>query len=177
MGRKRNDVLRGVITDCMTQKLTEREALGVTREDGTHIPGFIEMRYGKSISRRFYYKLRDELKSDPHIREYLTNYTNIGFVIKHKEREDEMLKLQEDLWRDYHALRVENPEHPDDMKIWTCMRQMISVNKRLAEISLGTPIVSQIKAQLDQTGGGIAGQTGTGISNDLDSEQRSNRIF
>lgn len=125
----------------------------------------------KKISKRYLQIIKADLYADERMNLYLSDYAKIGFLVKHKQREEEMEKMQEKL----HHMMIRAEADNKFQLMLQINHEIRENNKRLAGISLGTPIIAQIKAQLEAT---TIGQGSTGISDTEDYQpELSNRQF
>ena len=108
---------------------------------------YIKARFGKEISSNAYYSRKRKVDSGSYATEWLNFFSKIGFVVNHKRIIDTVEMLQKDTIRDY--LIMQNSENKNPEKIRK-IRNDISENcKLLQELSLGTPIIAQIKTRIE----------------------------
>lgn len=133
-----NEILSALVADCVNYGFTEKEALS-----------YIKARLGgKEISAETYYRRKKQVDSGEYANEWLSYFTKVGFVVKHKEIIDVIEMVQKDTIRDYLILQNKEIKDPEEIRR---LRYDIRENcKLLQELSLGTPIIAQIKAKIDQ---------------------------
>src|SRR5688572_8900987 len=96
--RYQSHFLNELIKDCMTFRLNEKEAMN-----------YVRIRFGERISPKTYYIRKSKLQSDTSANIWLSNFTKIGFLIKHKKLlEDVDLVLEESLHQLYMELQCQN---------------------------------------------------------------------
>ena len=81
----RQKLLDKLVSDCITYRLTEKEALQ-----------YIENEYGKPISSKTYFKIKARVESDESNQAGLNQFTRIGFVQLHRKLVDNLMKIYED---------------------------------------------------------------------------------
>lgn len=136
---KENEILNALVSDCINYGLSEKESLS-----------YIKTRLGKEISSDTYYRRKKQVDSGFYAKEWLSYFTKVGFVVNHKRIIDIVEMVQKDTIRDYLILQnsVTNNKDPEEIRR---LRYDIRENcKLLQELSLGTPIIAQIKAKIDQ---------------------------
>jgi hypothetical protein len=138
--------LNSLVQDCITFGLTEPEALK-----------YIEIRF-KTISASTYQLRKAHVLSDKSIQVWLNHYTRIGFVSSHKQHIENIQKILDDSLKqlfieqnktitDDNGVRKTNR---DEFKILRLKRDIRENTQLLSELNLGTPIISAIKAKLQQ---------------------------
>ena len=136
---KENQVLIPLVADCANFGFTEKEALA-----------YIKVRFGKEISAKTYYDRKRKVDSGEYAKEWLNYFTKIGFTVKHKQILDTIEMVQQDTIRDY-LIEQNKPSQIRDKSEIRQLRFDIRTNAQLLqELSLGTPIIAQIKAKIDQ---------------------------
>ena len=127
------------VRDCVTYSLTEREALV-----------YIKNRTGcDELNRRNYYRIKSFVQSEPSTQLWLSQFTKLGFVTEHRKHIDEVNKARSDMW---HMILEEQskPEEKQDKHLIAKLYSQIQDNIKLASaLNLGTPVVAQIKAMVD----------------------------
>ena len=83
--QQRQNLLSKLISDCITFRLTETEALK-----------YIEKEYGKPISSRNYYLIKSKLESEDSSQIWLDEFARIGFVQHFRKQFDDSIKIQDD---------------------------------------------------------------------------------
>ena len=137
---KENEILNALVADCVNYGFTEKEALA-----------YIKTRLGgKEISPETYYRRKRNVDSGEYASEWLNYFTRIGFIVKHKQIIDVVEMVQKDTIRDYLIEQQSKPFELRNKNEISKLRYEIRENaKLLQELSLGTPIVAQIKAKLN----------------------------
>ena len=80
--RERN-MVRQLIIDCDLYGLSEVDSLE-----------YIKERYGKPISRSYYYKVKNLINSDHFVDKWFNHFCKIGYLAAHKKAIEEMELLQ-----------------------------------------------------------------------------------
>jgi hypothetical protein len=132
-----NVFLNELVKDCITYRLSEKEAIQ-----------YIEKRF-KHISLSSYKHRKARLLNGDKSKIWLEYFTRIGFVQHHRIQMDNALKIQDDSMHRLFEL-VENRDKYDDDKILKLKHYIRENIKLLSELGLGTSIVSAIKFKLDQ---------------------------
>jgi hypothetical protein len=131
-----NKFLNELIKDCITFRLDESEA-----------QEYIKTRF-KEISLASYKRRKANVLSEGSIQVWLNNYTRIGFVSNHKQDIETISKIRDD---SVHQLQIEiSKPIRDENKILRIKENINETTKLLAELNLGTPIISAIKAKLQE---------------------------
>lgn len=135
--------LHSLITDCETYRLSEKESMEYIRRktDGQF-----------SISSRHYYRIKKYIRSEPACQRWMNHEARIGFVIEHKKRIDEMELVQRELMKLLLKETAREEIKQDKNLILKISSQIESANKRLSELSLGTPVVAEIKNRVKEAG-------------------------
>jgi hypothetical protein len=81
----RQKLLAKLVSDCITYRLTEKEALQ-----------YIEKEYGKPISSKTYFNIKARVESDESNQAWFNQFTRIGFVQLHRKLLDNLMKIYED---------------------------------------------------------------------------------
>jgi len=124
-------ILNRLIQDCITYRLTDKES-----------QSYVKQYTVVTLSEKYINKKKKEIESEPNITQWLNHHTRIGFIREHKTRMNEMEKIQEKL---IHLFLSEN-----DTKLLLLISERIeSINRRLSELNLGSPIIAQIKKKLE----------------------------
>jgi len=132
---RENQILMPLVADCVNYGLTEAEALA-----------YIKVRLGRPIGADAYYKRKRQIDSGKYANEWVSWYTKVGFLIRHKQSLEKMDKLEQQTWKDY-LIEWNKPEHLRNPELIIKYRNEMRKNVKLeTELSLGTPIVAQIKA-------------------------------
>jgi ribosomal protein L15 len=128
--------LNELVKDCITYGLEEKEALK-----------YIEITF-KEISKSSYKHRKARLLSEDASQVWLNYFTRIGFVQHHKEQIEVIQKIQADSLKQFY-LETQN-EARDEFKISRLKNDIRENVKLLSELGLGTPIISAIKAKLEE---------------------------
>jgi len=136
--QKENKILLPLVADCVNYGFTEQEALS-----------YIKARLGRPISINAYYTRKRKVDSGNYAKEWLSYFSKVGFVVKHKQIIEVADMLQQDTLRDY-IIEKSKPADIRDHDLIIKYRYEIRENAKLIqELSLGTPIIAQIKAKLE----------------------------
>lgn len=122
--------------DCITYRLSKEEALE-----------YIRIRF-KKISESCYKQRKAHALSDNTAQLWLDHFTRIGFVSDHKQQIEAIEKLQEDSLRQFYIETTKAQQERHEDKIKELKEDIRSNVKLLSELNLGTPIISAIKAKL-----------------------------
>ena len=142
MGRiteKDHKAIVQLVADCDMYNLSEKEALE-----------YIRQRLGKEISGRTYRRYSKNLNNDESIQKWVHQHIKVGFLTKHKKIIDVVDTIQKDTLRDYMIENSKPYEQKNHMRIQKYRDSLRENSKMLQELTLGSPIVAQIKAQLEQ---------------------------
>ena len=136
---KENETLTALVADCVNYGFTEKEALS-----------YIKVRLGgKEISADAYYRRKKHVDSGDYANEWLGYFSRVGFVVKHKQIIEVVETLQQDSLKDY-LIEQSKPFELRNKNEISKLRYEIRENaKLLQELSLGTPIIAQIKAKIN----------------------------
>jgi len=129
--------LEQLVIDCKIFRLSENEALD-----------YIKIRLGKSISSRHFYRIKKKVASDTSAQKWFDNHARIGFARDYRMRKLEMESIMGELM---HFFKKQSEK--TDMELIGLVRlteSIINVSKRLEEISLGMPVIQQIKKKIDE---------------------------
>jgi len=130
-------LLNELIKDCITYHLTENEALE-----------YIEKRFGKKISRASYHRRKAIIKSDNSTQLWISHFTRVGFVQSHISHLETINKIRNEL---LHQLSAEiNKPNRDEDKILKIIDRIMESTKLLVALDMGSPIIAEIKAKLEQ---------------------------
>jgi len=135
---KENKILLSLVSDCVNYGFTESEALA-----------YIKARLGREISADAYYRRKKQVDSGNYAKEWLNYFTRVGFVVKHKQIIEIIEMLQKDSIRDYLIEQNKLHEKRNPELIMKYRYEIRENAKLLQELSLGTPIIAQIKAKID----------------------------
>lgn len=131
-----NKILTALVADTVNYSLSEKESLE-----------YIKARFGKEISSNAYYSRKRKVDSGSYANEWLNFFSKIGFVINHKRIIDTVEMVQKDTIKDYLIMQNSEKKDPEEIRK---MRYDIRENcKLLQDLSLGTPIIAQIKTRIE----------------------------
>lgn len=104
-----------------------------------------------SIDIETYQKRKKKLiKNDTNISLWLNAYAKIGFALKHKQILEDIEQILTDNWRDY---QIENSKPYEEKNKDLCFKYREEIRKNnilLQELSLGSPIIAQIRSQIER---------------------------
>ncbi len=129
--------LNELVLNCITYRLTEPEALR-----------YIETRFHR-ISETSYKQRKASVLSDGSTQVWLNHFTRIGFVQHHKEQLEVIQKLQADSLRQF-LIETNRSNNRNENLILRLKNDIRENAKLLSELGLGTPIISAIKAKLQE---------------------------
>ena len=135
----RQKLLDKLVTDCITYRLTEKEA-----------HKYIEEEYGKPISSKTYFTIKSRLESQSEVTSqlWLNEFTRIGFVQHHRKLIDNLERIYED---NLNRFFIESRKEPRNEELILKINANIRENTRLlCELGLGSPIIAAVKAKLQQ---------------------------
>lgn len=137
----RQKLLDKLVSDCITYRLTEKEALQ-----------YIEKEYGKPISSKTYFNIKARVESDELNQACLNQFTRIGFVQLHRKLVDNLMKIYEDNLNRFFIVSqdMSGNNKRDEELILKLNREIRENTKLLSELSLGTPIIAALKSRLLQ---------------------------
>lgn len=125
-----------LVSDCITYGLKEKEALK-----------YVEVKFGQEIKSRSYEMRKSKLLSEGSMQIWLNHFTRIGFVQHHKEQIEHIQKLQDDSLKQFYLETINEQRNED--KILKLKQDIRDNVKLLSELGLGTPIISAIKAKIE----------------------------
>jgi hypothetical protein len=132
-----NKILIALVADTVNYSLSEKESLV-----------YIKTRFGKEISSNAYYSRKRKIDSGSYAQTWLNYFSRIGFVVNHKRIIDTVEMVQTDTIKDYLIMQNSKNKDPEELRK---IRYDIRENaKLLQELSLGTPIIAQIKNKINQ---------------------------
>lgn len=134
-----NTFLNSLIQDCIVYNLKEQEALS-----------YIETRFSRKISLDSYKHRKAKALSDSASQIWLNNFTRIGFVQHHKEQIETIEHIQQDSLRQFLIESLRNQTTRDEDRILKLKQDIRDNVKLMSELSLGTPIISAIRAKLEE---------------------------
>ncbi len=125
-----------LVADCVNYGFSEKEALS-----------YIKARLGKEISTDAYYSRKRQVDSGEYANQWMSYFSRVGFVVKHQQIIEVVEMVQKDTIRDY---LIEQNRENRNLELIQKLRYDIRENaKLLQELSLGTPVIAQIKAKLE----------------------------
>lgn len=137
---KENEMLKALVADCINYNFNERESLT-----------YIKSRLGRDISADAYYRRKKQINSGDYAKEWLNYFSRVSFVVKHKQIIEVVEKIQQDSLKDYLIEQSKHYEIRNKNEIKQLRYEIRENAKILQELSLGTPIIAQIKAKIDQS--------------------------
>ena len=135
----RQKLLDKLITDCITYRLTEKEA-----------HKYIEQEYGRPISSKTYFTIKSKLESQSEETSllWLNEFTRIGFVQLHKKLMDNLERIYED---NLNRFFIESRKEPRNEELILKLNANIRENTTLlSNLSMGSPIIAAVKAKLQR---------------------------
>lgn len=159
--KDKKKILQMLIQDCIIFRLNFIES----RE-------YLEKNNVK-VSERHFYRIKKFIESDQNLQHWFNNHTKIGFMLEHKKRIDEIESVLGYLMK---IFQTESKKENHNIVIKLSER-IESLNKRLSELYLGNPIISEIKKEVEIRNGEDSNrdQSGTKINTPMQTDQ--NRIF
>ena len=135
-----NEIINSLVADCVNYGFTEKESLS-----------YIKARLGgKEISAETYYRRKKNIDSGNYANEWLNYFSKIGFVVKHKQIIEVVEKMQQDTLKDYFVENNKSFEIRNKNEVSKLRYEIRENCKLMQELSLGTPIIAQIKAKIDR---------------------------
>ncbi|MET0786453.1 MAG: hypothetical protein ABWY25_07100 [Paenisporosarcina sp.] len=135
---RESQILMPLVADCVNYGLSEPEALA-----------YIKTRLGRTISPGTYYNRKKKVDSGEYANQWMSYYTRVGFLVTHKKIIDVIETIQKDTLRDY-FIENSKPHEQKNMDLIQKLRYEIRENSKLIQdLSLGSPIVAQIKAKIE----------------------------
>lgn len=158
-------LLYNLVIECETYRLGEKESKEhiKTKTDGECV-----------ISSKRYNRIKKRIRSDAECQNWLNYQARIGFVIEHKKRIDEMETVQRVSMRLLLNETTKDESKQNKHLILKILSQIESANKRLAELNLGSPVIAEIKNQVNERENAKGIPEGT---KDNTEETYSNKIF
>jgi len=133
-----NEILNSLVSDCINYGFTEKESLI-----------YIKSRLGREISPETYYRRKKSINNGDYANEWISYFSKIGFVVKHKQIIEVAEKMQQDTLKDYLIEQSKSYELKNKNEISKLRYEIRESAKLLQELYLGTPIIAQIKAKID----------------------------
>ncbi len=132
---KQNTNLKKAVNDCIIFRLSTKESLEYIEQKNN----------GTGISERHFFRIKKFLESDEQLQYWLDHHTRVGFVLEHKKRIDEIELIISKLMNIFQN-EIQNNNHKFVLKL---SERIESLNKRLTELYLGNPVISEIKKEVD----------------------------
>ena len=132
-----NKLLNSLIQDCITYRLTEKEG----RE-------YVKSRF-REISTSSYNIRKANVLRDKTTDIWLNHFTRVGFVSSHRRQIEQIESIQSDSLKQLYKETAN--DNRDEYKILRLKADIRENTKLISELSLGTPIISAIKARIEQT--------------------------
>lgn len=158
---KQNIDLKKVVNDCVIFRLSTKESLEYIEQKNS----------GVGISERHFFRIKKHLESDEQLQYWLNHHTKIGFVLEHKKRIDEIELLISKLMNIFQN-EIQNKNNKFILKL---SERIESLNKRLTELYLGNPVISEIKKEIDVRNDGHTNRISNGEEGNIRSDP--NKIF
>lgn len=134
-----NRLLNKLISDCITYNLKPNEALK-----------YIEIEFGRPLSEHTYWHKRSRIQGEAHTNSWLNHFTKIGFMQHHRKLMDDLGKIQDDRLRAFFQESIKPLAERDESKLSQLNHDIRENAKLLAEFNLSTPVISSIKAKLEE---------------------------
>ena len=132
-------LLNKIVSDCITYGLKPNEAMR-----------YIEIEFGQPISPRSYRDRKARLLSENSSNLWLSYFTRIGYVQHHKEQIETLKKVQQERIRQFFVEMQKPLKERNDGRISRINYDIRENARLLSELGMGTPIISAIKAKLEQ---------------------------
>lgn len=136
--KKENEILMALVSDCVNYGLSESEALS-----------YIKTRLGREVSAETYYRRKKQVDPGRYASEWLSYFSKIGFAVKHMQIIEMIEMVQKDTIKDYLSERDTPQELRNSGEIQRLRYEIRENCKLLQDLSLGTPIIAQIKAKIE----------------------------
>ena len=130
-GRERK-VLKQLISDCDLYGLSEADSLE-----------YVKVRYGRPISRSYYYKVKNLLNSDTFVDKWFNHFCKIGYLAAHKKAIEEMELLQSKTKEILFKVMSKDQSNIDH--IIKISERIESQNRRLEELYTAGPVLSNVR--------------------------------
>jgi hypothetical protein len=138
--RVEQELFKRLVNDCITYDLTEREAMD-----------YLRLKFPIQVTAKTYYWYKRKLLSEGVALQWLTKFSKIGFVQNHHRLIVDAKRIYNDSLRRYffEMAKGDKANRFTIMKLTEDYRQNA---KWLLNLSMGSPIVAQIKAQIEAVG-------------------------
>jgi hypothetical protein len=127
-----------LVADSVNYGLSEKESLT-----------YIKARFGKEISTFAYYSRKRKIDSGSYAQTWLNYFSKVGFVVKHKQIIEVVEKMQQDTLKDYLIENSKPFEIRNKNELSKLRYEIRESAKLLQELYLGTPIIAQLKAKIE----------------------------
>ena len=132
--------LTELIKDCITYRLEESEALQ-----------YIQIRFNNGpVSLSTYKHRKARVLAEDTTQLWLNHFTRIGFVQHHKNQIEVIEAIQKDSLRRFFIETNKAEDNRDEDLIKSLKSDIRENTKLLSELGLGTPIISAIKAKMNE---------------------------
>lgn len=130
--KRERTAIKNLVLDCDLYGLSELDSLE-----------YIRQRYGKAISRSYYYKVKNSINSDPFVDRWFNHFCKIGYLAAHKKAIEEMElfhnKTKELLFKEF-----QNERRQID-NIVKLLERVELQSKRLEELYTAGPVLSNVR--------------------------------
>ena len=133
-----NEILNALVSDCINYGFSEKESLA-----------YIKSRLGREISAETYYRRKKSISSGEYANEWINYFSKIGFVVKHKQIIEVIEGLQQDTLKEYFIEKSKSYEVRNKNELSKLRYEIRESAKLLQELYLGTPIIAQLKAKIE----------------------------
>ena len=130
--------LQQLVLDCDTYRLSEKESLE-----------YIKTKFGKQISVRQYYRIKQKIHSEGTIKSWFDKFTKVGFALAQKRRIDEIELIQKTCMN---LLKAEMDKQKSERNNAWLLKLIGEIRKNISESveeELGNPIIDAIKKRID----------------------------
>ncbi len=158
---KNHKILQMLVQDCIIFRLNYLESQKYLEKNNI------------KISERHFYRIKRHIESDQNLQHWFNEQTKIGFMLEHKKRIDEIELILGSLLKVFQSELKEN-----NYKFIIKLSERIeSLNKRLSELYLGNPIISEIKKEVEIQHGENPNRDQFGTKDNSPKQTDPNRIF
>ena len=133
-----NLFLNSLVQDSIVYRFSIKESLE-----------YVKTRF-RPISEASYKQRKARALSDNSTQVWLNHYCRIGSVTHHKQQIENIQRLQDDSLRQFFIESVKSQDERNEDKLIKLKNDIRENSKLLSELGLGTPIISAIKAKLEQ---------------------------
>ena len=138
MNKSETKHLMQLVLDCDTYRLSEKESLE-----------YIKTKFGKPISARQYYRIKQKIHSEGTIKSWFDKFTKVGFALAQKRRIDEIELIQKTCMN---LLKAEMDKQKSERNNAWLLKLIGEIRKNItesAEEDLWNPIIDAIKKRID----------------------------